>query len=160
MPDKPFWETVTLRDMTDQQWESLCDGCGKCCVLKLEDIDTNAIYYTDVSCQLLCTKSAQCTDYANRKQLVPDCVILTPDNLDAVHWMPESCAYRRLHEGDPLPDWHPLLTGNKQAMIAAHHCVANHVTSETEIAEDDMPDHLYDWDHLTADVKIIGGERE
>lgn len=160
MPDKPFWETVTLREMTDQQWESLCDGCGKCCVLKLEDSDTNAIYYTDVSCQLLCTKSAQCTDYANRKQLVPDCVILTAENLDTVHWMPESCAYRRLHEGRPLPDWHPLLTGNKQAMIAAHHCVANQVTSETEIAEDDMPDHLYDWDHLTADVKIIGGESE
>ena len=135
--------------MTKQEWESLCDGCGKCCVLKLEDIDTGAIYYTDVSCKLLCTASAQCTNYKDRKSHVPDCVILQPDNLEALHWMPETCAYRRLHEGDDLPDWHPLMSGSKQAMIEANHSVAGHVTSEIHIAEDDMPDHLYDWDHPT-----------
>ena len=145
--EKPFWKTTALADMTSAQWESLCDGCGKCCVLKLEDADTGAIYYTDVSCKLLCTKSAECTNYKDRKTHVPDCVILTPQTLDEVHWMPQSCAYRRLHEGKDLPDWHPLRVGHKQAMIDANHCVAGHVTNETEIAEDDMPDHLFDWDH-------------
>ena len=148
--EKPFWETTALSEMTKQEWESLCDGCGKCCVLKLEDYDTGAIYYTDVSCTLLCTKSATCTNYEARKDIVPDCVILTPDNLDEVHWMPESCAYRRLHEGRSLPQWHPLRTGTKQAMIAANHCVANHVTTETDIAEEDMADHLFDWDNPSS----------
>ena len=148
--EKPFWEVTALKDMTTDQWESLCDGCGKCCVLKLEDADTGAIYYTDVSCKLLCTKSAQCTNYQERKAIVPDCVILTPDNLDEIHWMPESCAYRRLHEGRKLPQWHPLRVGHKQAMIDAHHSVAGHVTSETDVKEDDMPDHLFDWDNPSA----------
>ena len=148
--EKPFWEVVALTDMTQEQWESLCDGCGKCCVLKLEDADTGAIYYTDVSCKLLCTNSAQCTDYHNRKSLVPDCVILTPDKLDEVHWMPESCAYRRLHEGRKLPQWHPLRVGHKQAMIDANHCVAGHVTSESDVTDEDMVDHLFDWDNPSA----------
>ena len=133
--------------MTDAQWESLCDGCGKCCVLKLEDMDTGAIYYTDVSCKLLCTKTAQCTNYTDRKAIVSDCVILSPNNLDEVHWMPESCAYRRLHEGRDLPDWHPLLVGHKDDMIAANHCVAEKVTPEGDVADDDMPDRLFDWDN-------------
>ena len=144
---QPYWETVSLADMTAHQWEGLCDGCGKCCVLKLEDIDTGGIYYTDVSCRLLCTKTATCTNYAARKTHVPDCVILTPDKLEEVHWMPESCAYRRLHEGRALPDWHPLLTGDKEAMIAANHCVAGRVINEEQVTDDDMPEHLYDWDH-------------
>lgn len=148
--EKPFWEVTPLTEMTKTQWESLCDGCGKCCVLKLEDIDTGAIYYTDVSCKLLCTKSAQCTNYQDRKTHVPDCVILRPDNLEEVHWMPESCAYRRLHEGRDLPQWHPLRVGHKDDMIAANHCVAGHVVPEGTVAEEDMPDHLFDWDHPTA----------
>ena len=148
--EKPFWEVTPLTEMTNAQWESLCDGCGKCCVLKLEDIDTGAIYYTDVSCKLLCTKSAQCTNYQERKTHVPDCVILQPDNLDDVHWMPESCAYRRLHEGRGLPQWHPLRVGHKDDMIAANHCVAGHVIAEGAVAEDDMPDHLFDWDNPTG----------
>lgn len=148
--EKPFWEVTPLTEMTNAQWESLCDGCGKCCVLKLEDVDTGAIYYTDVSCKLLCTKSAQCTNYQERKTHVPDCVILRPDNLEEVHWMPESCAYRRLHEGRDLPPWHPLRVGHKDGMIAANHCVAGHVTPEGAVAEEDMPDHLFDWDHPTS----------
>lgn len=146
----PFWQQTKLSDMTQDQWESLCDGCGKCCVLKLEDIDTGAIYYTDVSCKLLCTKTATCTNYQDRKRHVPDCVILRADNLDALHWMPESCAYRRLHEGRDLPAWHPLITGNKDAMKAANHSVANQVISEMNVAEADMPDHLFDWDSPTS----------
>ena len=133
--------------MTSEEWESVCDGCGKCCVLKLEDIDTEIVYYTDVSCKLLCTKTAQCSDYPNRKTIVPDCVILTPENLEQVKWMPESCAYRRLHEGRALPEWHPLLVGHKDAMIAANHCVAGHVVPEAEVSEEDMIDHIFDWNN-------------
>ena len=147
--EQAFWKSTALEDMTQSQWESLCDGCGKCCVLKLEDVDTGAIYYTDVSCQLLCTETAHCTNYAERKKYVPDCVILSPDNLEAVTWMPESCAYRRLHEGRELPDWHPLLTGNQEAMKQANHSVAGLVTNEIYIQEEDMPEHLFDWDHPT-----------
>ena len=148
--EKPFWEVTPLKEMTEEQWESLCDGCGKCCVLKLEDIDTGAVYYTDVASKLLCTKSAQCTNYQERKTHVPDCVILRPDNLEEVHWMPESCAYRRLHEGRDLPQWHHLRVGHKDDMIAANHCVAGHVIPEGNVADDEMPDHLFDWDHPTA----------
>ena len=143
---QPFWERKTLNEMTSEEWESLCDGCGKCCVLKLEDIDTGAVYYSDVSCKLLCTKTAQCTDYQNRKQIVPDCVILTPDNLEDIDWMPQSCAYRRINEGRGLADWHPLIAGSQDKMASLGHLVAGHVISETEIDGADMPDHLYDWD--------------
>ena len=97
--------------MSSSEWESLCDGCGKCCVLKLEDIDTEEIYYTDVGCELLDCKTCRCLNYADRKKLVPDCVVLTADGLDALHWMPKSCAYRLVNEGLSLPDWHPLVTG-------------------------------------------------
>lgn len=147
--ETPFWKHVPLTEMTPEQWESLCDGCGKCCVLKLEDIDSGGIYYTDVSCKLLCTKTARCTNYTDRKKHVSDCVILQPHNLKDIHWMPESCAYRRLYEGRNLPDWHPLNTGSQKQMIAAGHCVANKVTSETHISDHDMPDHLYDWDNIS-----------
>jgi len=143
---QPFWERKTLNEMTSEEWESLCDGCGKCCVLKLEDIDTGAIYYSDVSCKLLCTKTAQCTDYENRKKTVPDCVILTADNLEEIEWMPQSCAYRRINEGRGLADWHPLIAGSQEKMAALGHLVAGHVISETDIDEADMPDHLFDWD--------------
>ena len=142
----PFWETKELSEMTKDEWESLCDGCGKCCVLKLEDYDTAEIYYTDVSCKLLCPTSAQCTDYPNRKRHVPDCVILTPGNLDEISWMPQSCSYRRLHEGKSLPDWHPLITGSQDALKSSPHSVASKVIPEGLVKEKDMPDHLYDWD--------------
>ena len=143
---QPFWETKTLKQMSQEEWESLCDGCGKCCVLKLEDMDTGAVYYSDVSCKLLCTKSARCTDYENRKSIVPDCVILTTDNLEEIDWMPQSCAYRRIHEGRGLADWHPLIAGSQEKMAEHGHLVAGQVISETEVKEADMPDHLFDWD--------------
>ena len=112
MSDLPFWKQKSLADMTSEEWESLCDGCGKCCVLKIEDIDTGEVHYTDVACRLLDCSTASCRDYANRKQQVPDCIMLTPQNLDALPWMPDSCAYRVLHEGGELASWHPLVCGD------------------------------------------------
>ena len=107
--DIPFWKTKSLAEMSAEEWESLCDGCGKCCVLKLEDVDSGDIYYTDVACKLLDCASARCTDYPNRKASVPDCVVLRPDNLASLFWMPTSCAYRVVFEGGDLPEWHPLV---------------------------------------------------
>ena len=98
--------------MTPAEWEALCDRCGKCCVLKLEDSDTGEIHYTDVACRLLDCGNASCTNYPDRKRYVPDCITLSPDNLESLPWMPESCAYRLLHEGKSLSAWHPLLSGD------------------------------------------------
>jgi len=140
-----FWKTIPLSEMSESQWESLCDGCGKCCVLKLEDADSGTIYATDVACRLLDCNTARCTNYADRKAHVPDCVILTPDNLAALGWMPKSCAYRCLHEGRDLPQWHPLKTGTQQSVVASGHCVAGKLWPEDMIADADMIDHITDW---------------
>ncbi len=108
-----FWETVPLGQMTEAEWEALCDGCGKCCLNKLEDIDTGELLFTRVACRLFDDATCRCSNYAERKTLVPECVVLTPETLDEIaYWMPETCAYRRLHEGRALPRWHPLITGD------------------------------------------------
>ena len=145
MQDKPFWDEKSLTEMSPEEWESLCDGCGKCCVLKLEDVDTGKIYYTDVGCKLLDCDNSQCTDYANRKAIVPDCVVLAPDNLSSLDWMPSTCAYRLLNEGKSLPDWHPLITGNPNSPRIAGHSVAGQIVPEGSVVEDDLPDHIRDW---------------
>ena len=145
MSEEPFWKRKTLAEMTREEWESLCDGCGKCCVLKLEDFDTGDIYYTDVACKLLDCDDCRCTDYANRKAIVPDCVILTPERLESLHWMPKSCAYRRLNEGMDLPDWHPLVTGEPESTRLSGNSVAGQIIPEAHVAEADMPDHIREW---------------
>ena len=143
--DRFFWQNTPLDKMTPTQWESLCDGCGKCCVLKLEDVDTNEIFYTDVGCKLLDCKTARCRDYDNRKTHVPDCVVLSVDNLSQLRWMPDSCAYRLLFEGKDLPDWHPLISGDANSPAAAGESVAGRVFPEAAIDEDDLPDHITQW---------------
>ncbi|MGU9961856.1 MAG: YcgN family cysteine cluster protein [Candidatus Puniceispirillales bacterium WSBS_2018_MAG_OTU23] len=150
MTTPPFWQVTALSDMTDDEWESLCDGCGKCCVIKLEDIDTSVIHYTDVGCRLLDGDTCQCKDYSNRKAIVPDCVILTPKNLEEISWMPMSCAYRRLSEGRGLPEWHPLITGDKDSTHKAGMSVRGKIFTESDIADDDYPDHITDWDNSNA----------
>ena len=140
-----FWKHTSLNKMTKLQWESLCDGCGKCCVLKLEDVDTSNVYYTDVGCKLLDCTTARCRDYSNRKMHVPDCVVLTIDNLPMLRWMPKTCSYRLLFEGKELPDWHPLLTGNQKSPAIAGHSVAGCVFTESAVEEDDLADHITDW---------------
>lgn len=145
MQNDAFWKHTALEDMTTAQWESLCDGCGKCCVLKLEDVDTDKVYYTDVGCKLLDCATARCCDYENRKTHVPDCVILTTDNLPMLRWMPESCAYRRLFEERGLPDWHPLVTGDSNSPAKAGQSVAGRVFPEASVDDDDLPDHITNW---------------
>ena len=142
---KKFWETKKLSDMNEIEWESLCDKCGKCCVIKLEDFDTQEVHYTNVSCKLLCEKSASCKDYENRKSIVPDCIILSPDNLKDLKWMPETCAYKLLNEGKNLPYWHPLLSGNDKEIVNSGNSVKNRVTNENEIKIKNLPDYIFNW---------------
>jgi len=112
----PFWETKKLHEMTHEEWEALCDGCAKCCVHKLEDDRTGQIHYTCVACRLLDVNTCRCTDYPNRSELVPDCAVLSMDHPEYFDWMPETCAYRLLHEGKALPGWHPLITGDPSSV--------------------------------------------
>ena len=151
-----FWETKSLAEMDPEEWESLCDGCGKCCVVKLEDVDTGEFHSTDVGCRLLDGDTCRCTDYPRRRELVPDCVVLTPDSLDRLPWMPSTCAYRLLNEGRPLPSWHPLVTGDPDSTHRAGISVKGRILSEETVAVDDYPDHIVDWDS-DAEQRRRGG---
>lgn len=142
---QPFWETTALEDMTPQQWESLCDGCGRCCLSKLEDIDTGAIAFTCISCTLLDTKTARCRDYANRFKKVPDCLAITPEMARKSPWLPPTCAYRRLAMGDGLAPWHPLISGTPASVIDAGVSAAGRVISEDGVSLDDLEDHIVNW---------------
>lgn len=135
-----FWEQKTLSEMTQDEWERLCDGCAKCCIHKLEDEDTGIIYGTNVVCQYLNQENCQCTEYKQRSHLVPDCVTLSRDNIDDVYFMPNTCSYRLLAEGKPLPSWHPLITGNPNSVHEAGQSVKGKVVSELDT--DDLMHHL------------------
>ncbi|MCC5996690.1 MAG: YcgN family cysteine cluster protein [Oceanicaulis sp.] len=137
----PFYETKTLAQMTRSEWESLCDGCGRCCAVLLEDED-GAVWRTRLACQLLDLKTVRCSDYANRHARVPGCVKLTPDSIGQLGWMPDTCAYRLLAEGRPLPDWHPLRTGDPDSVITAGISVKGALISETLVDEDDQQDYV------------------
>ena len=115
----PFWRVKTLYEMNDGEWESLCDGCGRCCLVKLEDEDTGEIAYTDVACRLFDAGTCRCRDYENRQAEVPDCVRLTPGVVEGLSWLPPTCAYRLISEGRDLPWWHPLVSQNPQTVIDA-----------------------------------------
>jgi uncharacterized protein len=140
-----FWETVPLAKLTPQEWEALCDGCGKCCLNKLEFEDTGEVAFTRVACRLLDGETCQCSNYPNRKQFVPECVVLTPKTLPRVaYWLPRTCAYRLLHEGKPLEDWHPLISGDPQSVHKAGMSVKGWTIPEFEVDEDDWEDHIID----------------
>lgn len=115
----PFWESKTMDEMTQQEWESLCDGCGLCCLNKLQDEDTEEIVYTRVICPYSDVQTGQCKDYANRSVNVPSCVQLTRERVAEFDWLPDSCAYRLLYRGQPLPDWHPLVSGDADSLKKA-----------------------------------------
>lgn len=129
--------------MNRDEWESLCDGCAKCCLYRLEDEDTREIYFTNVHCRLLDTETARCTDYPNRSARVPDCVTITLKELEDPYWLPATCAYRLLAEGKPLPEWHPLISGDPASVVAAGQRVCNRTICEDEA--DELENHLIDW---------------
>ena len=141
---EPFWKTKTLEEMSGAEWESLCDGCGKCCLSKLEDEDTGKIYFTSVGCRLFDAETCRCADYQNRLALVSDCVGLTPQNVRSISWLPGTCAYRLLAEGRDLFPWHPLISGDPDSVHRAGISMRGRVTaSETEMAEpEDYFDHM------------------
>jgi len=146
---KPFWKTTKLTDMNRDQWESLCDHCGKCCLLKLQDDDAtdekDSVYYTDVVCDLFDKKDGYCTDYWNREERVPTCLRLTQENLSGLAWMPPSCSYRRIMEGRGLPKWHHLITGDKNTIHEKRKSVLGRVVFESEVSEKDLEEHIVTW---------------
>jgi uncharacterized protein len=137
-----FWERP-LAELSREEWEALCDGCGRCCLHKIEDADTGEIEDTNVACKLLDTGTARCRDYRNRKAFVPDCLRLTLRIVGTVSWLPESCAYRRRAADEPLPEWHPLLTGDPESVKRAGASVAGRVVSETKAGP--LEHHIVDW---------------
>ena len=140
-----FWEVKSLAEMTQHEWESLCDGCGRCCLNKLEDEDTGEIYFTNVACKLLDLEKCRCSDYVNRKHSMPDCMILSFDNHEALEVMPSTCAYSLLNQGKTLPEWHPLITGNKESVTEANISISGKVVSEDNIHYEQLPEHLINW---------------
>ncbi|MBA3812590.1 MAG: YcgN family cysteine cluster protein [Caulobacteraceae bacterium] len=134
---RPFWETKSLSEMSVAEWESLCDGCGLCCLIRFEDEDTGDIVPTRVACRLFDSEACRCTNYGERRRHVPDCIQLTPHNIDALPWMPASCAYRRLHEGKGLAAWHPLVTGERSSVHEAGVSVRGQTINESCLARPD-----------------------
>jgi uncharacterized cysteine cluster protein YcgN (CxxCxxCC family) len=144
--DEPFWRVKGLESLSPAEWESLCDGCGRCCLVKLEDEDTGAIHYTDVGCTLLDEAACRCHDYENRQGKVPDCVRLTPKAVRTLSWLPPSCAYRLLAEGQDLYWWHPLVSGDADTVHAAGISVRGRVAGpEEEFSLEDLLDRVVDW---------------
>ena len=138
-----FWERVSFKNMSPKEWEALCDGCGKCCLNKLEDPDTNEVALTRISCRLLDDETCRCAQYDIRKQIVPECVVLTPNNIaDVAYWMPETCAYRLLFEGKALYDWHPLVSGTQNSVHDAGVSVMGWTVPEFEVPEEVWEDYI------------------
>lgn len=141
-----FWKTKKLSEMTSEEWESLCDNCGKCCLHKLEDEDTGDIYFTSVACKLIDLDTCRCTRYAERTQLVPECLDLIQLDFTSYHWLPETCAYRLLNDGDELPAWHPLLSGSPDSAQSVGVSISSYALKESEVDDiEDLEDHIIEW---------------
>lgn len=142
----PFWRAKTLEEMSASEWESLCDGCARCCVVKLEDEDTGKIHFTDIGCTLLDPRACRCRDYRSRSRRVPDCVRLTPETVRRLSWLPVTCAYRLVAEGKDLPDWHPLMSGSPESVHEAGISVRGRIeSSEDDLPQDLWPDRIVTW---------------
>ena len=138
-----FWERKRMEQMSDAEWEALCDGCGKCCLNKLEDESSGEVVLTNVACRLLDDQSCRCAQYDIRHQFVPECIVLKPSNIeDHLYWMPQTCAYRLIYEGRPLEAWHPLISGSAQSVHDAGVSVQGKTVPEFEVDEDDWEDHI------------------
>ncbi|MGU9956176.1 MAG: YcgN family cysteine cluster protein [Arenicellales bacterium WSBS_2016_MAG_OTU3] len=141
--DKPFWETKSLDELNDEEWESLCDGCGRCCLIKLKDVVSNEIHYTNVACKLLNTATVRCSDYVHRQQRVPECMALKPPlNADMLDVLPPSCAYKCVANSEGLAWWHPLVSGDPDTVRQAGISVSGCVILETEVDVDDLEDYV------------------
>lgn len=138
-----FWERKRLEHMTRPEWEALCDGCGKCCLNKLEDEDSGEVALTRVACRLLDDATCRCAQYEIRHQFVPDCIVLEPGNIqENLYWMPETCAYKLLHTGQKLHDWHPLISGSADTVHSAGVSMKDRTVSEFDVSDDDWEDHI------------------
>jgi len=145
MAQQVFWYQKSLQDMTQEEFEAVCDGCGKCCLHKLEDEDTGDVFYTKVACRFLDHTSCRCQSYETREQKVPGCVVLTPATVAETYWLPDTCAYRLLDERLPLFDWHPLISGDPESVHRAGMSVANKVVAEESVDLDDIEDYVIRW---------------
>lgn len=138
-----FWKTKKLSEMSTEEWESLCDGCGKCCLIKLEDAETGEIHYTGVVCNLIDLKSCRCRRYADRTRLVPECLDLKQHDLSDLNWLPTTCAYRLLNNGEELPEWHPLVTGNRKSVRNAGVSIESYAIKESQAGN--LEEHIIKW---------------
>ena len=147
----PFWRMKTLEEMSQDEWESLCDGCGRCCLVKLEDEDNGDIHFTDIGCRLLDAKTCRCRDYERRNQRVPDCVRLTPAGIRGLTWLPVTCAYRLIAEGKDLPDWHPLVSGSADSVHDAGISIRGRVVAnEDDLPQEFWPERIVKWPNRAA----------
>ena len=138
-----FWEKKPMAKLSKREWEALCDGCGKCCLNKIEDEETGRVYLTRVACRLFDDSTCKCGQYKIRHQFVPECIVLRPDNIDEhAYWMPQTCAYRLVWQGKPLPNWHPLVSGDPETVHDAGVSMRGRTVAEFEVDEDDWEDHL------------------
>ncbi|WP_026604402.1 YcgN family cysteine cluster protein [Methylomonas sp. 11b] len=138
-----FWETKTLAQMSTEEWESLCDNCGKCCLNKLEDEDTGEIAFTSVACDLIDLESCRCTRYSERCTLVPECIDLKQHDFAEYNWLPSTCAYRLLTDGERLPNWHPLISGTSESVKEAGVSIGSYAIKESQVT--DLEDHIIEW---------------
>lgn len=145
-----FWERIPITEFSEKQWESICDGCCQCCAHKLQDEDTDEIFKTNVVCQYLDTQQCRCTVYSERHEYVPDCIKVTPQNAGKLNWVPETCGYRLIAHGKPLPSWHPLETGSHDSVKKAGAAVTGKVVSELDIDENDLEDYIVENDYFMS----------
>ena len=138
-----FWESKKLSEMSPTEWESLCDGCAKCCLNKLEDEDTEEIFFTSVVCDLIDLESCRCTKYQERTTLVPECIDLTQHDFSEYTWLPDTCAYKLLSAGEKLPSWHPLITGDRESVFNVGASIRSFAIKESQV--DDLEDHIIEW---------------
>jgi len=139
----PDWLEKPLSELTQKQWETLCDGCGKCCMAKLQDVDTDEVFYTNVACELFDSETCRCSDYVNRTSKVSNCISLSLDRTEEFEWLPLTCAYRLRHEMKPLPEWHPLITGDSESTQKLGHSVKNRTIQSKDA--DALEFHIVDW---------------
>ncbi|TFH69084.1 YcgN family cysteine cluster protein [Gammaproteobacteria bacterium LSUCC0057] len=142
---QPFWLAKSLEELSAQEWESLCDGCGRCCLVKLEDEESGEVYQTDVACQLFDADSCKCSDYAQRQTRVDDCLQLTPQRVAELTWLPDSCGYRRVYERRPLPSWHPLVSGDGDSVHRAGASLQGRVISELQLPAEQLQERIVVW---------------